>query len=72
MINGNEPRIVSHDHASGRYIIGITKREQFAMAAMQGMCGNSDEQVCKTTFEAMTRAAVAMADLLLKALEADQ
>jgi len=53
------------------FIQPLTKREAFAMAAMQGMCGNSNQQVCNTSFEDMTRAAVAMADLLLKALEAD-
>lgn len=44
---------------------GLTKREQFAMAAMQGFCASSDYM----SFTAIATDAVAVADALLAELE---
>lgn len=46
----------------------LTKREAFAMAAMQGMCVTADDN--ERTDEQIARWAVAQADALLKVLEA--
>jgi hypothetical protein len=45
---------------------GLTKRELFAMAAMQGICANSSDRY---TYEQAAGHAVAHADALLAALE---
>ena len=45
---------------------GLTKREMFAMAAMQGICANSSDRY---TYEQLAGHAVAHADALLKQLE---
>ena len=50
--------------------IGLTKREQFAMAAMQGLLADSETNYSKVEF--MAAEAVYCADALLKALEADK
>ena len=46
--------------------LGLTKREQFAMAAMQGFCSDS----C-TDLKGIPKAAVDMADALLAELDKD-
>ena len=53
---------------SGRYLIcrGITKREMFAMAAMQGLCAHSGDY---HEFEHLAADAVNYADAVLKMLE---
>jgi len=50
----------------------LTKREQFAAMAMQGMLSNSDPQVYYTSFEDMAKTSINIADILLEALEADK
>ena len=45
---------------------GLTKREMFAMAAMQGICANSSDRY---TYEQLAGHAVAHADALLNQLE---
>ena len=50
------------------HLNGLTKREQFAMAAMQGILSDSEINYSKVEFMAIE--AVTCADELLKALEA--
>ena len=45
---------------------GLTKREMFAMAAMQGICSNPDDRY---TYEQLAGHAVKHADALLAELE---
>ena len=46
--------------------VGLTKREMFAMAAMQGICSNPDDRY---TYEQLAGHAVKQADALLAELE---
>ena len=46
--------------------IGMTKREEFAMAAMQGLCAGNIEN--RGTYEDISIGAVLLADLLLEEL----
>ena len=56
-----------------KHLLGLTKREIFAMAAMQGLCSNSfyAEQMDHTTDidEILSRRSIEIADKLLKQLE---
>ena len=82
MNNGNRPAnplpIVTIDgtvYDVGEYSAGksagLTKREVFAMAAMQGLMGNEDT-TRQINIMAICEAAVNSADALLKALENKQ
>lgn len=51
---------------------GLTKREQFAMAAMQGFTANSASQMLKLNLQDVAILSVMQADELLKALEDNQ
>lgn len=51
---------------SDKFSIGMTKREQFAMAAMQGMLSNSSMSY---DFDGMAHDALVYADALLAELE---
>lgn len=60
-IDGNEgPFLVTKSDT------GLTKREMFAMAAMQGICSNPDDRY---TYEQMAGHAVKHADALLAKLD---
>ena len=49
---------------------GLTKREAFAMAAMQGKCSHPEFYNCSDTWaEEIAKNSVKMADALLKELE---
>lgn len=48
---------------------GLTKRELFAMAAMQGFCSNSSPQVNEWDAPKTASSAVSFADALLTELE---
>lgn len=60
--------VLQDGHNCGEYPLnaGLTKREQFAMAAMQGLCANNNEY---TSFEHLANSAVQHADALLAELE---
>ena len=50
--------------------VGLTKREYFAVKAMQGMCANSNcEPTTERHYSNIVSDSVAIADALLKALE---
>jgi hypothetical protein len=53
----------------GPYAKGLTKREMFAMAAMQGICSNEATPSRLSTFGEIAQASVTLADALLAALE---
>jgi len=55
------------DNGFSAMATGLTKREAFAMAAMQGMCGHTG--YCDENWQAIiSKNSVEMADLLLKEL----
>lgn len=65
--NGDAPvaaTMVSTDKFTFKPIGGLSKRELFAMAAMQGFCSDSNMNL-----EGIPKAAVGMADALLAELE---
>ena len=67
--NGNQPAYPQHLvmeplHHDWHY--GLTKREEFAKAAMQGMCGDSSRD---GSHQAFAEDAVKFADALLAELE---
>lgn len=88
MSNGNEPAYPTADpNYESKYAgAGLTKREAFAMAAMQGLCSNTalyDERVMKAVVAESGRGimtpagvvamlAVRQADALLAELAKDQ
>lgn len=51
--------------------IGLTKREAFAMAAMQGLCANPNKDLVARDAEQMAYLATEQADCLLSALQGD-
>jgi len=56
----------------GGFNPGLTKREQFAAMAMQGLMAYSSQSICNAKFSELATASVDMADELLKALENDK
>lgn len=79
MKNGDKPAYPLNEETQGRigetYHIphyGLTKREMFAMAAMQGLISKSNAPKHLETAGQIVGAAVAMADLLLEELEKQQ
>ena len=70
MKNGDMPAMPIELNGFGQYApeahIGLTKREMFAMAAMQGICSNPDDRY---TYEQLAGHAVKHADALLAELE---
>lgn len=75
MKNGNMPAMPTYE-LNGQNVLedtsyGMTKREQFAMAAMQGLLANPDEQTVGMSVTKMIKFAVMNADELLAALEQD-
>lgn len=72
---GNDPAYPTllYDDNSGRptgHRLGLTKREMFAMAAMQGIMGNpSANPTGEVHFHNIAEDAVKIADELLKQLE---
>ena len=74
MKNGSTPaspiEFKSAPNLSGNVSIeqwsGMTKREEFAMAAMQGLCAGNIEN--RGTYEDISIGAVLLADLLLEEL----
>ena len=65
-LTGNEPVMPSQNNMA--YNEGLTIRQQFAMAAMQGMLANETFVPNKENYEYYAKAAVNEADLLIKAL----
>ena len=63
--NGNLPAYPV-GNSDRRDLIGLTKREEFAKAAMQGMCGDSSRD---GSHQAFAEDAVKFADALLAELE---
>lgn len=63
--NGDTPAMpVMDEYPEHGQHYGLTKREKFAMAAMQGFCGDGGTQVVN-----IPKMAVEMADALLAELE---
>ena len=71
MDSGDKPKNIKQEsvHGDCKVVLGteLTKREAFAMAAMQGLMASE----AKGTFASFASTAVNMADALLAALEAD-
>jgi hypothetical protein len=65
--NGNMPAMPTQVNG-GDLFGGLTKREQFAMAAMQGLCAHSGDY---HTPQDLSSDAVMYADVLLVELEKD-
>jgi len=62
---GYEPAYIA---ASAAASVGLTKRELFAMAAMQGMCAHESKESGFYTEATLAQIAVARADALLAEL----
>ena len=59
----------NHDYGAVKNsMVGLTKREAFAMAAMQGIMANSDDNWIFCPIESIAMQSVQMADELLKEL----
>lgn len=70
ILGDTEAFVLFLDKIKGGNNYGLTKRETFAMAAMQGMMANSQSN--KMELEAVAGVALMHADALLKALEGQQ
>lgn len=71
---GNEsayPRLLPPQGQWTEYEFGLTKREEFAKAAMQGMCGNEGEYA-NASYERAAERSVTQADALLEALAKEE
>lgn len=69
MITGNEPAFPEmHDHGVRELNTGITIRQQFAMAAMQGFCAAGYGEFKDTHTAYIAELAVRQADALIKEL----
>ena len=64
MSSANEPAYPVLNYSEAQYP-GLTKREMFAMAAMQGFCANPDEQISRSDVGPIANWAVAQADAVL-------
>jgi len=65
MSNSNEP---AYPTSQGDHYQGLTKREVFAMAAMQGLCANP-RYITQDWKQIIVKEAGLVADLQLKELE---
>ena len=60
-LNAEEPIVIRESNT-------LTKREEFAKAAMQGLCANPAEQLIRSSYEEMAKIALDQADALLAEL----
>lgn len=72
---GNEPvtpcyAFVEYDESNSESgdFTGLTKREEFAKAAMMGLCANGDADFCTLHSERVAEIAVSLADALINEL----